>query len=368
MPELDLPVDPYVLGCWLGDGISQGCGFICADPEIIDEIERRGFQVRKRAALYAWGILGLTTLLRGLGLIDNKHVPKQYFRASKQQRLDLLAGLMDTDGTANANGSCEFTSCSFILAEAVKELLVSLGIKATIRQGRATINGKDCGTKYRIKFTTNTPVFILPRKKGRQASEIRSTQRVRFITNVRRVESVPVRCIQVGAESALFLAGREMVPTHNSHLLRIAAIAFSYDVPGLQSYLFRRLSPDLLKNHMDGPSGFPVLLAPWVDSGFVKINYSENHISFANGLNGSFSGGSKIFLCHCQYEKNKISYQGAEIHLLLFDELTHFTDSIYRYLRGRLRLGPLEIPDRYKGLFPRVISGANPRRSRAQLG
>ncbi len=145
-----------------------------------------------------------------------------------------------------------------------------------------------------------------------------------------------------------------------SHFLRVAAIAYAYLIPGLQVYLFRRLSPDLLKNHMEGPASFPVMLSDWVDMGFIKINYTENSIAFKNGQKNGFAGGSKIFLCHCQYEKNMFSYQGAEIHLLLFDELTHFTEKIYRYLRGRLRLGGLKIPVEYQKTFPRVISGANP--------
>lgn len=146
-----------------------------------------------------------------------------------------------------------------------------------------------------------------------------------------------------------------------SHLLRIAAIAFCYAVPGLQAYLFRRLSPDLIKNHMEGPSSFPVLLSAWADAGFVKINYgAPTSISFRNGPTGTFVGGSKIFLGHCQYEKNMYSLQGAEVHLLLFDELTHFTEKIFRYFRGRLRLGSLQVPEEYQGLFPCLIAGANP--------
>lgn len=103
---------------------------------------------------------------------------------------------------------------------------------------------------------------------------------------------------------------------------------------------------------MEGPSSFPVLLSEWVDKKFCKINNSENSIEFWNG--------SKIFLCHCQYEKDKYKYQGAEIHVLLIDELTHFTDSIYRYLRGRVRLAGLKLADKYKGCFPRIINGSNP--------
>lgn len=137
-----------------------------------------------------------------------------------------------------------------------------------------------------------------------------------------------------------------------SHLLRIAAILFCVMIPGLQVYLFRRLSDDLIKNHMEGHSGFPALLVNWIESGHVKINWSKNYIEFWNK--------SKIHLCHCQYEKNLTKYQGAQIHLLLIDELTHFTDKMYRYLRGRCRLGGLKLPERFKGLFPRIISGTNP--------
>lgn len=137
-----------------------------------------------------------------------------------------------------------------------------------------------------------------------------------------------------------------------SHLMRIAAIMWCTEIAGLQVYLFRREFPDLYKNHMEGPSGFPGMLSPWIGSGFAKINYSKNFIEFWNG--------SKIHLCHCQYEKNMYDYQGAEIHVLMIDELTHFTETIYRYLRGRVRLGSLSSPDKYKGIFPRVLCGSNP--------
>ena len=137
-----------------------------------------------------------------------------------------------------------------------------------------------------------------------------------------------------------------------SHLMRCAAIIWCFGIPGLQVYIFRRLSDDLAKNHMEGVTGFPMLLKELVDSKHCKINYGKNYIEFWNG--------AKIFLCHCQYEKDKYKYQGAEIHVLMIDELTHFTESIYRYLRGRMRLGALRVPDEYKGRFPRVISGSNP--------
>lgn len=135
-----------------------------------------------------------------------------------------------------------------------------------------------------------------------------------------------------------------------SHLMRVAAIIWCTAIPGLQVYLFRRIREDLVKNHMEGPSGFRALLAGWEACGFVTI--VEDEIRFWNG--------SKIYLCHCKDEKDRFKYQGAEIHVLLIDELTHFTDKIYRFLRNRVRMVGITIPPEYVGKFPRIICGANP--------
>ncbi len=135
-----------------------------------------------------------------------------------------------------------------------------------------------------------------------------------------------------------------------SHLMRIAAIIWCSAIPGLQVYLFRRIRDDLVKNHMEGPKGFRALLAGWVACGFCTI--VEDEIRFWNG--------SKIYLCHCKDEKDRFKYQGAEIHVLLVDELTHFTDKIYRFLRNRVRMVGITVPEQYRGTFPRIICGANP--------
>ncbi|MBA3588189.1 MAG: terminase [Methylibium sp.] len=137
-----------------------------------------------------------------------------------------------------------------------------------------------------------------------------------------------------------------------SHLMRVCAVAWCIAVPGLQVYLFRRTHPDLWKNHMEGPSSFPSLLADWMASGFVRVNLSDGQVIFGNG--------SKIHLCHCQHAKDVLRYQGAEIHVLMIDELTHFPESVYRFLRGRCRLGAMKLPEKWAGYFPRILNGANP--------
>jgi hypothetical protein len=137
-----------------------------------------------------------------------------------------------------------------------------------------------------------------------------------------------------------------------SHLMRVAAVIWCAAIPGLQVYLFRRIRADLIKSHMDGPKGFRAMLAGWQLAGFCNI--VEDEIRFWNG--------SKIYLCHCKDAKDVYKYQGAEIHVLLIDELTHCTEPMYRFLRGRCRMVGLSavLPDWARGRFPRILCGANP--------
>ena len=135
-----------------------------------------------------------------------------------------------------------------------------------------------------------------------------------------------------------------------SYAMRQLAILWAWAFPGLQVYLFRRISDDLTKNHVEGPTGFQALLSGWVSSGFCEIVQGE--IRFWNG--------SKIYLCHCHEDKDRFKYQGAEIHVLLIDELTHFSEVVYRFLRSRVRMTGLTLPEEIKDRFPRIIAASNP--------
>lgn len=137
-----------------------------------------------------------------------------------------------------------------------------------------------------------------------------------------------------------------------SFLMRCAAVTWCASIPGLQVYLFRRVYVDLIKNHMEGPKGFRAMLAPWIQAGFCRI--VEDEIRFWNG--------SKIYLCHCKDAKDIYKYQGAEIHVLLIDELTHWQEDMYRFLRGRVRMVGLahRLSSADKARFPRILCSANP--------
>ncbi len=232
LPEVELSIAPYFLGVWLGDGSSYNNHITTADPDLIREIEKDGYAVRALKGTYLYAVddengkavnrwqSGMTGRLRSLGLWRNKHIPAIYLRASILQRRAVLAGLLDTDGTVSHTGAIEFTTTSPQLAQDTYELVCSLGYRPALRSGRARLNGKDCGPKWTLTFTTEDQVFRLPRKVNAQSERLRnySCERncFRYVVDVRKVPSRPVRCIQVDFPSHLYLAGWAMIPTHNS--------------------------------------------------------------------------------------------------------------------------------------------------------
>jgi len=162
-----------------------------------------------------------------MGVLGRKHVPDIYLTASASQREALLQGLMDTDGSIEARrGQVEFCSTNKDLADAALYLARSLGWRATVATHRATLRGVDCGERYRVCFTpVRTDPFIpfrLPRKAGRvKAVDGGKGRSVVSIKGIVPVETRPVRCIKVDSPDGLFLAGRGLVPTHNTTFVDI---------------------------------------------------------------------------------------------------------------------------------------------------
>ena len=161
-------------------------------------------------------------ILRRIGVLGNKHIPIEYLRASRTQRRALLAGLLDTDGTVSPSGSVQFSVTSLRLAIDVRELLVSLGYRCGWSEKRVRGKTEASSVAYTISFTTTDDVFRLERKRAthRERRREKSSPRIRqrFITAVRPVASVAVRCVQVDSADHMYLASRSMIPTHNSTL------------------------------------------------------------------------------------------------------------------------------------------------------
>ncbi|WP_309239646.1 DnaB-like helicase N-terminal domain-containing protein [Actinomadura sp. J1-007] len=131
LPHADLPIDPYVLGAWLGGGTSDGGEITGLGTEIVAELEAAGEQVTPLGPGW-YGLPGLARRLKDHGLLNDKHVPAIYLRASEDQRRALLAGLLDTGGRRSEAGQVWLAFGCERLAEGVRELLLSLGHQATM--------------------------------------------------------------------------------------------------------------------------------------------------------------------------------------------------------------------------------------------
>jgi phage terminase large subunit GpA-like protein/intein/homing endonuclease len=247
LPEAPLPIPPYVLGVWLGDGSRASADLTCGVDDLdgmianlnADGIETRAVQDKRHHRVYRiymrigqrWNTEGFIPRLRDLGLLRNKHIPSMYFRSSTSQRLALLQGLMDTDGhIQNDGGVAEFTNGNEQLARGVFELAASLGYKPTItaRAPVGRIEWKNGYVShghlplYRVRFRPQRDAN--PFRMLRKASLVSSSPKGemlarRRIVGAERIDSVSVRCIEVDASSHLFLAGEQMVPTHNTRCL-----------------------------------------------------------------------------------------------------------------------------------------------------
>ena len=233
LPEASLPLSPYVLGVWLGDGESAGARFTSADPEIAMYVEAEGVEVRHHAGMGYSMVLpqeptqsrtapaSFEALLGSVGVLGAKHIPTSYLRASEAQRRALLSGLLDTDGTVTAGGCPQFTTTSARLAADVHELITGLGYRCGRSQKKVAGRSAASSTAHTLTFSADDDVFRLQRKHlAHKQARGRTFQRrnSRFVSEVRRVESVPVRCVQVDNSDHLYLAGHSFIPTHNSTL------------------------------------------------------------------------------------------------------------------------------------------------------
>lgn len=270
-PAQNLPIPAYAFGVWLGDGDTAGprlsiggddlhemialleeSGVSCTEPSKDKRNNVYALTMRKQPGRCIRGHdnnyrnpvncgecereakrakltgepgspvtnAGFGARMRDLGVIGNKHIPSQYLRGSIAQRTELLQGVVDSEGCITSNGDCIIVISVERLASDIKELVTSLGYKPTIKKAKSAIAGESKGWHYRIFFRgyKDRPIARLQRKVDRLKPAPAATQRSgrRQIVAINPVKSVPVRCIAVSSESHLYLAGKGMIPTHNT--------------------------------------------------------------------------------------------------------------------------------------------------------
>jgi replicative DNA helicase len=246
LPDAVLPINPYVLGYLLGDGGSSGSGRVACNPAdrawLIEEFCALGCDTAEYADPGYFGVRGIRSEWRSLGLAAGKHIPAAYLRASFFQRLALAQGLVDSDGYVDNHGAYRFSNVNKRLVDGFAELVVSLGCVPQVHcRGRRTRAGRRSRESWDVIVPTALPLARLPRKALGARQAWKREQVSRYIVDVRPVPSVPVRCVQVDSPDQLYLAGRSMIPTHNSTLAldlaraaaikhRLATVMFSLEM------------------------------------------------------------------------------------------------------------------------------------------
>jgi phage terminase large subunit-like protein len=259
-PERDLPIDPYVLGVWLGDGTSSSGGVTSADEEVWEFIREAGYELGDflDPKKITRTVYGLRTQLRVLGVLNNKHVPEDYMQAGPEQRRAILQGLLDSDGTVHKDhGQMVFCSSDMCLAVSVQRLLASLGIKSHIREAE---NGYKGHIYVYFQGWPEDRLFRLTRKAERATSGAWKKQ-WRALTYVKPIGKHETSCIMVDHPSQCYLFGEFYAPTHNTSLitqsltiwelihnpeLRIAIIHYKLDSTGER--MLRQIAMEMEKN------------------------------------------------------------------------------------------------------------------------
>lgn len=318
LDEAELPVDPYILGVWLGDGHKRDGGIAGVDPETREYFRQAGYEITcdQEDRFYA---PGLRSELESLGVREDKHVPPQYLRGSKRQRLELIRGLMDTDGTNDSRwGTPSFSNCNLRIIDAFEELARSMGwqTRRYRHDYKTEVSGRS-GTIYKVTVVADQEVFRLPRKieKQKQSIERKNSGRshaFQIVESIERInEPVPVQCISVDSPNHLFLVGKNFTPTHNC------------DIPDYNALILRRTLADANK-----ASSIMFRARKWLSGTDAK----------SEGSTWRFPSGAVLEFGGIDKRNDHFKFDGSEYSFIAADEFTKMNYEQVRYvMTTRLR-------------------------------
>jgi hypothetical protein len=221
--KIDLPIDPYVLGICLGDGHSADNKITQANIKVWNEIKKRGYEIGKDLSGGGSGkattrtIFGIHDKLSKLNLLKNKHVPDIYLLSSYEQRLDLLRGLMDSDGYFNkTRNRFSVSTTRKNQVEFCVKIFSSLGLKPTVIKYNKKFKNKIIKC-YNVEFRAVDFNPFLSRNQNLDLKVTKNKHSYKTIISVEEVESVPTKCIEVDSPTSTFLCGESLIVTHNTN-------------------------------------------------------------------------------------------------------------------------------------------------------
>lgn len=326
----ELPVHPYMLGVWLGDGKSDGWT-LCGAKEDMRHIEHRlkaaGYHrswetVHAQTGVRYVGFKGLPWLAK-LGWKNSKRIPEAYLRASVEQRRELLYGLVDTDGSVEAGGRVRFVTVSKNLAEDVALLVATLGYRASVTSQAPAVSTSGIVGRRSVYCVQWTPhdgeqQATVPRKDIRRAG----VRRRRSVVSVTRCGAELGQCIQVEHPSATYLVGRSLVLTHNTEFLTKAVPSWYHNVYPDNRSIITSYAVDLARRASRHVRDQVHYTAPWYGHAGVNPNVKAatewdmaGHLGGmkAAGVGGGITGhGADLFLID-DYLKNAEQAVSADL-------------------------------------------------------
>lgn len=219
----ELTIDPYILGVWLGDGTAREPQITTPEPEIVGALKQYCFEneftlnmlksrEKNKAKLYSI-TKGFGKLLKIENLQSNKHIPHNYLISSREQRLELLAGLLDTDGYyAKDNNSYEFTQKSRSLFLQIVQLCRSLGFHVCETKPKI-VKGCEYYRFHMYGKLTQIPTRVKRKQATRDGTK--SSQRVGF--KIEPIDYVRYYGFRCDGDERYMLSN--FILTHNTWIL-----------------------------------------------------------------------------------------------------------------------------------------------------
>lgn len=228
--DKDLPVAPYSLGAWLGDGTNTK-PLMSNDQKDIAIIERMvedGYSISSSYIQKETGVLynhfdGLRTHLQKIGMCYSrktveKFIPQEYLTASLRQRLELLAGLIDTDGCLiKKERRYQFSTTSEKLKDGFVSLISTFGWRTSIKTETPKKSSSNIQGKKMVWTIGFNPTFEIPCVlKRKQLKEFNKQRRI-AIKSITECKPQEGNCITV--EGGVYCVGETLIPTHNSTMI-----------------------------------------------------------------------------------------------------------------------------------------------------
>lgn len=318
-PEKTFKIDPYLLGLYLGDGtFAQHQTFCTIDQELADYVIAQGgqyyYQDSRNTLKYYKPPAGFREAINELGIAScrskTKYVPRKYKLASHGQRLALLQGLMDTDGTVDKKGYVTFTSSSLKLANDVQWLARSLGAKATL-------TNKPSVKAYNVYIQAGNK--FVPFKLRRKAGKVKGYMHKHLTNKIVSIEEQGLQetvCIKIAHPKGLFIT-RDCVVTHNTdaQLMRFRRyVGLGYGA------FWRGIIFDMQYKNLDD---IVSKSKRWFPEFFDGAKFKNSTADYK----WVWPTGEELLIRVAEKEADYNNYHGQEFPFIGWNELTKYPDS-----------------------------------------